>query len=156
MTGVAGKRQRDRGIMTAAIRALILVYMLTQAVYASDSITCQSFYLNPTSIGYGRLFLEANDLETIESLNERSKDLIFAMENPEPLDHLINTLLYYRALERVLTPIQLAEQFPPRQFRFLYFTIKGEAHGDSKKFNYFRSHLLGRRVPVLIKEPATH
>lgn len=138
----------------AIIRILLIAIMLTPAVYASNAIICQSFYQNPTSIGYGRLFQQAKDVDTIEALNERSKDLIFAMENPEPLDHLINTLLYYRALERVLTPYELAEQFPPKQFRFLYFTIKLEAHGESKKFNYFRSHLLGKQAPVQIKEPA--
>lgn len=132
------------------------ILLLSSGAIAGNAILCKSFYLNPVSIEFGKLFQEAKDVETLEILNEHSKDLIFANAEPDPLDHLINTLLFYRGLERLLLPSEFEKQFGRRDYRFLYRTIKMGAHGESAKFNYFRRHLLKRDRPVQNEELTYH
>lgn len=137
------------------LQLIILILLVSVRGLAGNPVLCQAFYLKPTSIEFGLLFRKAKDVETVEALNEQSKDLIFKQETPDPLDHLINTLLYYRALERWLTPEQLESQFPKRHYRFAYFATKSETHRQHVKFNYFRRYLLvGHISAVHYWEPA--
>lgn len=137
-------------------KLLVVALLMSSRVFADHGILCKSFYLNPVSIEFGKLFQEANDLHTLEALNEHSKNLIFALAEPDPLDHLINTLLFYRGLARILPAEELEHQFGQKDYRFLYRSIKTEAHKSNVKFNYFRRYLLGGVKPVHYSELVQH
>jgi hypothetical protein len=137
-------------------KLLVVAMLMSLRVFANDVVLCKSFYLNPVSIEFGKLFQEANDLHTLEALNEHSKNLIFALAEPDPLDHLINTLLFYRGLARILPAEELEHQFGQKDYRFLYRFIKTETHTTNEKFNYFRKNLLDRVIPDHYSELVPH
>lgn len=123
-------------------QALIFIMIISSRGLAGNSVLCHAFYLKPMSIEFGLLFRKAKDIETIEALNEQSKELMFGQESPNALDHLINTLLYYKALMKFLAPDQLEGKFQSEQYQIMYSAVKAEVSGSHKKFNYFRKYLL--------------
>ncbi len=147
MTVAAGNGQRKvfTVIKITKIRLyqlLLFIMVFSSRGFAGNQILCHAFYLKPITIEFGLLFRKAKDVETVEALNVQSRDLMFSQERPQVLEHLINNLLFYGALKRLLTAEGLEEKFSLDRYQVMYSAVKAEAGETHRKFNYFRKYFL--------------
>lgn len=124
--------------------SLFLVLLYSMISLGTSKLLCRAYYHDFESIEFGMFFQQAKDIETIEALNKMSKSNLFTAGEANPeimINHMIDTLLFYRALQEAEHIHGIPPEFQNFDIQFFYSSIEAETLGKNKKFNYFKPYI---------------
>ena len=122
----------------------LLIFLISFSSYAFGNTKCRGFYFDRGSIDFGILFQRARDKQILDELNKISKAQLFTGENGDSdmmLNHMIDTLLYYRALQELAGNHHVPVEFDGFDAKEFFEAIQLEAQGKNAKFNFFKQYI---------------
>lgn len=115
---------------------LLIFTVISPCLSQAGSYKCISNYVEARSVHFGVLLRQAKTLEELEFLNEISIHQLQFSAEPQPEEHMINSLIFYkRSYELHLKSILTKD---------LYHYILNNSESvlkTSSKFQFFKSYL---------------